>query len=248
MRLATWNVNGIRARADQAHEWLERERPDVVCLQELKAELSQVPEGLMRPDYHAFWHCCKGYSGVSLQLRKDTFPEAPTYNHPPFDLESRIVTADVGPFIIASMYVPNGGKDYPGKINFLKALMNWVRELRAAGRELVLAGDINIARTEMDVHPRERNPRKVGQTAEERALFEELLGVGLTDTGRAVDPDNEGLFTWWAPWRNMRQRNIGWRLDYLLVSPGIAGRVKSCVVEAEVGTSDHAPVMMTIND
>jgi exodeoxyribonuclease-3 len=244
MKLATWNVNGIRARAEQAHEWLERERPDVVCLQELKAELSQVPEALMRQDYHAFWHCCKGYSGVSLQFRKDTFPDHPVFTHPPFDLESRVVTADVGAFTIASMYVPNGGKDYPGKITFLNALIEWARELRAAGRELILAGDINIARSEMDVHPRERNPMKTGQRAEERALFEQLLETGLTDVGRAVDPDNEGLFTWWAPWRNMRQRNIGWRLDYLLASPGVATRVTGCVVQAEVGTSDHAPVIM----
>ena len=77
-------------------------------------------------------------------------------------------------------------------------------------------------------------------------MFEELLGTGLTDVGRAVDPDNDGLFTWWAPWRNMRQRNIGWRLDYLLASPGVADRVESCVVQSEVGTSDHAPVLMTV--
>ena len=245
MKIATWNVNGIRARAVQLHDWMERERPDIVCLQELKAELTQVPELLVqRPDYHAFWHCCKGYSGVSLQLRKDLFPEAPVYTHPPFDLESRIVTADLGSLIVASIYAPNGGKDYPGKIAFFKALIAWSRELREAGREVVLCGDINIARTPMDVHPRERNPMKVGQTSEERALFEELLGAGLTDVGRMVDPDNEGLFTWWAPWRNMRQRNIGWRLDYLLASHGVAGRVERCVVQPEVGTSDHAPVVM----
>jgi exodeoxyribonuclease-3 len=247
MRVATWNVNGIRARAAQLHDWMEREHPDIVCLQELKAELTQLPELLVqRPDYHAFWHCCKGYSGVSLQLRKDTFPDPPAYTHPPFDLESRVVTADLGSLIIASIYAPNGGKDYPGKITFFKALIEWSRALRVAGRELVLCGDINIARTPMDVHPRERNPMKVGQTTEERGLFDELLGTGLTDVGRAVDPDNEGLFTWWAPWRNMRQRNIGWRLDYLLTSPSLAGRVESCVVQADVGTSDHAPVVMTI--
>src|SRR5262245_9809835 len=158
MKAATWNVNGIRARAAQLHEWMERERPDIVCLQELKAELSQVPETAMRWDYHAFWHCCKGYSGVSLQLKKDTFPDPPVFSHPPFDLESRIVAADLGRFVVASMYVPNGGKDYPGKIAFIKALIEWARELRAAGRELLFAGDINIARTEMDVHPRERKP------------------------------------------------------------------------------------------
>ena len=245
MKVATWNVNGIRARAAQAHEWLERERPDVVCFQELKAELSQVPEVVQRQDYHAFWHCCKGYSGVSLQFRKDTFGDAPSYSHPPFDLESRVVTADVGSFVIASIYVPNGGKDFPAKLTFLSRLIEWAGALRASGRELMLCGDLNIARSEMDVHPRERKPNAVGQLPEERAMFERLLGTGLTDVGRAMDPDNAGLFTWWAPWRNLRARNIGWRLDYLLASPGVFARAQGCVVQADVGTSDHAPVVMT---
>jgi exodeoxyribonuclease III len=245
MKVATWNVNGIRARAAQVQEWLERERPDVVCLQELKAELSQVPEAVQRQDYHAFWHCCKGYSGVSLQLRRETFPAEPVYSHPPFDHESRIVTVELGDLIIASMYVPNGGKDFPAKLNFLTRLIDWARELRADGRELLLCGDVNIAHTDMDVHPRERKPLAVGQRPDERVMFDRLLDTGLTDVGRAMDPDNAGLFTWWAPWRNLRARNIGWRLDYLLASPGVAGRVQSCVVQADVGTSDHAPVVMT---
>jgi exodeoxyribonuclease III len=244
MKIATWNVNGIRARAPQLEEWMERERPDVVCLQELKAELSQVPEAIQREEYHAFWHCCKGYSGVSLQLRKDVFAAAPVYGHPPFDHESRVVTADLGDLIIASMYVPNGGKDYPAKIGFFRRVIEWSRELHAAGRELLICGDLNIARAEMDVHPRERKPNAVGQRPEERRLFAELLDTGLTDVGRAIDPDNPGLFTWWAPWRNMRARNIGWRLDYMLASAGLFARVQSCVVQSEVGTSDHAPVVM----
>lgn len=246
MKLATWNVNGVRARAGQIAEWMERERFDVVCLQELKAELPQVPEVVQHGDYHAFWHCCKGYSGVSLQLRKDRFPDPPVYTHPHFDLESRIVTADLGLFIIASMYVPNGGKDYAGKIRFVESLIEWAGELRAAGRELILTGDFNIARTEMDVHPRERKPMGIGQRPEERALFQRLLDTGLVDIGRAVDPDNAGLFTWWAPWRNLRQRNIGWRLDYFLISPNLAARATSCVVQSEVGTSDHGPVRLTL--
>src|SRR5439155_13119569 len=175
MKVATWNVNGIRARAAQVQEWLGREQPDVVCLQELKAELAQVPEAVQRQDYHAFWHCCKGYSGVSLQLRKETFSAEPAYCHPPFDLESRIVQVELGDLIIASMYVPNGGKDYPAKLTFLTRLVDWARRLRADGRELLLCGDVNIARTEMDVHPRERKPMAVGQRPEERALFETLL-------------------------------------------------------------------------
>src|SRR5918993_1086780 len=134
MKIATWNVNGIRARASQLQDWMESERPDVVCLQELKAELSQVPEVVLRQEYHAFWHCCKGYSGVSLQIRKDAVRADPVYGHPPFDLESRVVTADLGDSIIASMYVPNGGKDYPSKISFLRRTIEWAREIRAGGR------------------------------------------------------------------------------------------------------------------
>jgi exodeoxyribonuclease-3 len=245
MKVGTWNVNGIRARAAQVMEWMDRAQPDVVCLQELKAELAQVPEGVQRPDYHAFWHCCKGYSGVSLQLRKEMFPADPVYSHPPFDLESRMVQAEIGDLVIASMYVPNGGKDFPAKLAFLTRLIEWAGRLRAEGRELLLCGDVNIARTEMDVHPKERKPGTVGQRPEERALFQALLDTGLTDVGRAADPDNASLFTWWAPWRNLRARNIGWRLDYLLASPGVATRVLGCAVQADVGTSDHAPVVMT---
>jgi len=243
MRIATWNVNGIRARQTELAEWLQRERPDVLCLQELKAELAQIPEVCRLDDYWVFWHCRKGYSGVSLHVRKDLAPGEPVYSHPPFDMESRIVQTELGNTVIASVYAPNGGKDYPAKIQFFERLIDWSRELHGAGRELILCGDLNIA--VIDVHPRERNPATIGQRPEERALFAKLLGEHLIDVGRAKDPENENLFSWWAPWRNMRARNIGWRLDYMLASRSIAARATSCVVEKDVGTSDHAPVVMT---
>ncbi|MEA3192322.1 MAG: exodeoxyribonuclease [Betaproteobacteria bacterium] len=169
------------------------------------------------------------------------------FTHPDFDMESRIVTAQVGNVVFASIYVPNGGKDYAAKLTFLEKLAAWAASLHGEGRVLVLCGDINIARTEMDVHPRERKP-VIGQRPEERALFEKLLGTHLVDVGRARDPDNPNLFSWWPPWRNMRQRNIGWRLDYVLASPSIASRAEACSVLAHVGTSDHAPVVMIAAD
>lgn len=245
MRIATWNVNGIRARQDQVREWLERDRPDVVCLQELKAERIQIPEQLQLSEYHTYWHGRKGYSGVSLHVRKDAFGTEPGFTHPPFDMESRIVQVELGTLVVASVYVPNGGKDFPAKVAFMKSLAGWVKDLRDGGRELVLCGDLNITRTDMDVHPKERKPGAVGQRPEERQLLEDLLGPRLVDVGRALDPDNQGLFTWWAPWRNLRARNIGWRLDYILASPAIAERASGCIVLAELGTSDHAPVLMT---
>ena len=196
-------------------------------------------------DYHAFWHGLRAYSGVSLHIKKSLCDADPAFAHPEFDMESRIVQLALGNLVLASVYVPNGGKDYPAKLAFMTRLAAWAKRLHEEGRELVLCGDINIARTEMDVHPRERKPGIIGQRPEERELFQSLLGEHLVDVGRALEPENSNLFTWWPPWRNMRQRNIGWRLDYILASKSVAARASSCVVLADVGTSDHAPVMLT---
>jgi exodeoxyribonuclease III len=244
VKIATWNVNGIRARQAQFCEWLGRDKPDVVCLQELKAEPAQIPEQCKVADYVSFWHGMRAYSGVSLHIRRDSFENEAEFSHPAFDMESRIVQAGIGNLVLASVYVPNGNKDYAAKIEFVKRLITWARELDAQGREIILCGDMNITRSEMDVHPKERKPGVIGQRPEERALLAGLL-ESLVDVGRKLQPDNVDMFTWWAPWRNMRQRNIGWRLDYILASPSVAARATSCPVLAAVGTSDHAPVMMT---
>jgi exodeoxyribonuclease-3 len=249
VKIATWNVNGIRAREAQVLELVERERPDVVCLQEIKARPDQVPEPLCSlGGYWCYWHGAGGYSGVGLHFRKDRFPEPPAFGHPDFDHETRIVEGTVGALVIASVYVPNGGKDYAAKIAFLTALEHWVTSVHAAGRHLVLCGDLNVARTDRDVHPKERKPNVIGQRPEERALIENVCGRGVVDVGRALDPDNDGLFTWWAPWRNLRARNIGWRLDYVLASMPLAERAESCPVFREFGTSDHGPVIATFRD
>src|SRR5258705_10600468 len=158
VRMATWNVNGIRARAAQLSKWLGRARPDVVCLQELKATAAQIPAESKLPDYHAYWHALKGYSGVSLHVRKDLFAVDPVFSHPPFDMESRIVQVEHANLVIASVYVPNGGKDYPAKLAFVTSLRDWATRLTADGRQLIVCGDMNIARSEMDVHPKVRKP------------------------------------------------------------------------------------------
>ena len=170
-------------------------------------------------------------------------PERPTFTHPAFDYENRIVAVEIGGLTIASVYVPNGGKDFPAKMRFLEAMDAYAASFEGTGRPIAMLGDLNVARTDRDVHPKERKPRAIGQLPEERNLFERILSRDMVDLGRAFDPDNDGLFTWWAPWRNMRQRNIGWRLDYALVSQSLADRAKSCAVQKDVGTSDHAPVV-----
>ncbi len=243
--VATWNVNGIRAREAQFLEWVGRDRPDVVCLQEIKASPDKISEACSNLEgYWSYWHGAGGYSGVGLSLRKDTFPEEPVFSHPSFDHENRIVVATVRDGLtFASVYVPNGGKDYEAKLRFLDAMKLYAADLQAAGRPLVLSGDLNVTLTERDVHPKERKPGVIGQRVEERELLSGVIGQGLVDVGRALDPDNDGLFTWWAPWRNMRQRNIGWRIDYILASQALAERATSSRVLADFGTSDHAPVV-----
>jgi len=246
LKIATWNVNGIRARSREVIEWTERERPDIVCLQELKATAEQVPPPLRDlAGYWCYWHGNKAYSGVGLHVSKDLAPERPEFSHPPFDHESRIVTARVGTLAVASIYVPNGGKDYAAKLRFLEAMEAYAVSFSAGAGSLVLCGDLNVALTDIDVHPKERRPDVIGQRPDERALMQRILGRGLTDLGRALDPENDRLYTWWAPWRGLRERNIGWRLDYVLASAHLARRAVACPSYREVGTSDHAPVIAT---
>jgi exodeoxyribonuclease-3 len=245
MKIATWNVNGIRAREAQLCEWVERDRPDVLCLQEIKARPDQVPERCKLADYHVIWHGAGGYSGVSLHLRRELLSE-PEFVHPEFDIETRVVQVALDDLVIASVYVPNGGKDYDAKLRFLQSLVDWTRNLRTQGRRVVVCGDINIARADIDVHPKERKAGIIGQRDEERALFAAMLGDDLVDVTRTLDPENERLFSWWPPWRDMRKRNIGWRIDYILASRALAERATECKVLADIGTSDHAPVMMTV--
>ena len=248
LKVATWNVNGIRARAPEVLQFIERESPDVLCLQEIKASPEHVPVPLCDlAGYWCFWHGHKGYSGVSLHLRKSSFPGRPRFTHPEFDNETRIVTASLGSMVLASAYVPNGGKDMPAKIRFLEGLERFAAGVRAEGRELVLCGDLNVAREERDVHPKLRKADQIGTTPLERELFAKILSHGLVDLGRKFAPDDDRLFTWWAPWRNLKERNIGWRIDYVLASAVLAERATSCAGFREFGTSDHGPLQVVFD-
>ena len=248
MKVVTWNVNGIRARHAQFAELIAAEQPDVVCLQEIKAAPEQLPELLATPEgYWCYWHGAGGYSGVALMVRHTFFMERPAFHHPSFDHETRIVVARLGALQVASVYVPNGGKDFDAKLRFFDALASWAQEAQGAGESLLVCGDLNVAREERDVHPKERKPNQIGTRPEERALLGRLLDSPLVDVGRTLDPANDELYTWWAPWRSLRQRNIGWRIDYVLASPSLASTASASKSMREFGTSDHAPVVATFD-
>jgi exodeoxyribonuclease-3 len=253
MKIATWNVNGIRARRDQFIPWITSERPDIVCLQEIKASPAQIAETVAEltdlPAYLNYWHGTeKGYSGVSLHVRRDAFAgKPPVFSHPSFDVETRIVEARIGDLRVASIYVPNGGKDYPAKLDFLRSLASYVRESHTEGANLVLCGDLNVAREDKDVHPSQRKLDAIGQRRDERELFEAVLsGGGLVDVARALNPEQDRMFTWWPYWREARKRNIGWRIDYVLASATL--RCLETRISIDVGTSDHAPLIALFAD
>jgi exodeoxyribonuclease III len=248
LKLTTWNVNGVRARERDLLAWLSLHAPDVVCLQEVKAAREHVPQALVElPDYWSYWHGHKGYSGVALLLARKTFPECPYFAHPAFDHETRIVTARVGDMVFASIYVPNGGKDFAAKVRFLDALHEYASALQREHLRVVLCGDLNVAREPRDVHPKLQKPEQIGQTPEERAQLERIIACELVDLSRKFHPDDDRLFTWWAPWRQQRERNIGWRLDYVLASSSLAAVATECNVFREYGTSDHGPVLASFD-
>ncbi|HET6332793.1 MAG TPA: exodeoxyribonuclease III [Polyangiales bacterium] len=243
LTIITWNVNGVRARQSEVLELIERERPDVLCLQEIKASSENVPAPLVElPDYFGMWHGHKGYSGVALHVARNLTPAALTFDHPRFDHETRIVTTELDDLVFVSTYVPNGGKDFVAKQVFLTELDAFAAHVEQAGKRLVVCGDLNVAREPRDVHPSLQRPEQIGQTEGERSQLERVIGRNLIDLSRQFHPDDDRLFSWWAPWRNMKQKNIGWRLDYVLCSRSLAAQATECTVLREFGTSDHAPV------
>lgn len=250
MKICTWNVNGIRARCQEVQRLADLHQPDLLCLQEIKATADQIPEPLtLLSDYVNLWHGApKGYSGVSLHVRKGGScapPDGrPAFTHPGFDFEARIVEADVGNLTIASVYVPNGGKDYAAKLRFLTDLVAHVQR-KPGDRPYVICGDLNVAHTDRDVHERHRKPGTIGQLEEERDRISLLLQAGLGDVVRELAPEASDLFTWWPPWRQEKQKNRGWRIDYLLASGDLRPRARGFEVLKDFGSSDHAPLLVT---
>lgn len=246
MKLLTWNVNGVRAREKEVLALLEEEQPDVCMLQETKASMEQLPPSLYGlgalPGYHAIWHGNAGYSGVAVLLKRSVF-ESPRDQKPPFDFETRVVEAHTGDFVFVTMYVPNGGKDFAAKLGFLKALAEYPKTFE--GKKVVIAGDLNIARADIDLHPKERKRDAIGQRPEERQLFEAFLDAGrLVDVCRKLSPTDEGMFSWWPYWRQAREKNVGWRIDYVLANEPLASSAKSSRIRRDFGTSDHGAVVV----
>lgn len=253
VKILTWNINGVRARGKQVEELVGLAAPDVLCLQEIKASPEQIEEDVCYlPELSSTWHGQKGgYSGVSVHVRR-RFGKA-HIEVPAIDRETRMVVAEIAPkaegaesLTVASVYAPNGGKDYDAKIAFYKDFIEWAAQRKDT--PLVITGDLNIAHADLDLHPSQRKEGVIGQRPEERALFSQLLERGgLVDAGRALHPDDDRMFTWWPYWKMARERNLGWRIDYILVSASLRERIQEARVLADFGTSDHAPFCVELD-
>jgi exodeoxyribonuclease-3 len=253
MKITTWNVNGLRALLRKgAWNWVQEFHPDVVCLQEIKArpdQLTNAQHTLFEP-YQAVWNPAErpGYSGVLTLTNEKEIASTLGLGIEHFDLEGRVIQTHFQDFTLFNIYFPNGGRDHsrvPFKLDFYAALLEMCDEMHENGKQVIICGDINTAHQEIDLKNHKTNHNTTGFLPEERAWITKYLEHGFKDAFRELYPEKE-QYTWWTFIGNARSRNVGWRLDYFLVSEGLMSRVKDVVIHDEVMGSDHCPVTLEI--
>lgn len=255
MKLATWNVNSLKVRLQHLLEWLARTQPDVVCLQETKLEDTGFPKReIEAAGYAACFHGQKTYNGVAILSRRGLSQVEPGI-HGYADDHKRVLSATVDGVRVVCTYVPNGQAvgtiKYAYKLDWFLAFERWLAEGLAHHPQLAVLGDYNVAPEERDVHNPKRWAGQVLFSEPERAAFRRLLGLGLKDAYRLF-PQAERMFTWWDYRLNAFQRNMGLRIDHILLSDALARRCRSCSIDlaprALERPSDHAPVIAEIAD
>lgn len=245
VKLISWNVNGLRAVLRKNFlDYLDAERPDVLCLQETKATPDDV-EQLWPCTYSTYWNCAerKGYSGTAVFTLHRPLRVSHGIGMAEHDREGRVITVEFTGFHLVNVYVPNSQRE----LTRLDYRQKWDRDFlkylkRLEGRKpVVFCGDLNVAHTEIDLANPKANVRNHGFTPEERAGFGALVRAGFVDTFREFE-QRGGHYTWWSPMSGARARNVGWRIDYFLISAALRPRLKAAFIRPEVGGSDHCPV------
>lgn len=254
MKIISWNVNGIRAVGKKGFlPFVERESPDILCLQETKAHIDQVELNVRNPGgMEGTWSSAikKGYSGVATFL-KPQGKLAPTeilnkIGVEIYDNEGRVVVSDHGKFLLYNIYFPNGGSGqerHDFKQTFLYALNDHLKQKIAAGRDIIVVGDYNVAHRDIDVYDPVKLGAESGFLPEERAWFDEFLELGFVDTYRHFHPNEKGAYTWWSQIQRARPVNRGWRIDYICITKGLLPFLRRAEILDEVEGSDHCPVL-----
>lgn len=250
MKIISWNVNGLRSILKKGFlDFLSAEDPDVICLQEVKATKEDVELDL--PQYHQYWNSAqkKGYSGTCIFTKVKPLSVVNGILLDIHDMEGRVITAEFPDFSLVNVYVPNSKRDlsrleYRSKqwdVDFLHYLKKLEKK-----KPVVFCGDMNVAHTEIDLSFPKANVKNHGFTPEERAGFDRIIESGFIDTFREFEKGPKN-YTWWSQFRNARERNIGWRIDYFLISPALRPQLKASTILKEVRGSDHCPILLELS-
>jgi exodeoxyribonuclease III len=253
MRLLSWNVNGIRAcgRAGFS-DWFAEQRADVVAIQEAKALPEQLEEPLLHPSrYHSYWHPAKkpGYSGVAIYSKKEPLSLQTGIGDPEIDDEGRVLIARYADFTLINAYFPNSQRDHARlgyKLEFCRKILAHAQKRRRAGEHVLICGDFNIAHQEIDLKNPRANMKNAGFLPEERAWMSKFISAGFVDSFRQLNPDARDAYTWWSYRPGVRERNIGWRLDYFAANEELRGRLGKVEHQCHVKGSDHCPVLLKL--
>jgi exodeoxyribonuclease-3 len=249
LRIISLNLNGIRSAANKGFlTWLARQKADILCMQEVKAQIGDLAPELTSPKgYHAYFHCAekKGYSGVALYTRAKPDRVKEGLGMKEFDHEGRFLQADFGKLSVISLYLPSGTSSEERqqvKFKFMDKFFPYLKKLRAAGREFVICGDWNIAHKEIDLKNWRSNQKNSGFLPEERQWLTGVFDtLGYVDVFRQLDQRPE-QYTWWSQRGQARAKNVGWRIDYQIATPGVAATAAKTSIYTKEYFSDHAPL------
>lgn len=252
MKILSWNVNGIRAAYKNGFlSWLDSERPDVVCLQEAKAMPEQLSEEEVHPlGYNSYWNPAEkpGYSGTLLFTKTEPLSVVKGIGVSKIDAEGRVLTAEYKDFFLVNTYFPNSQRDHARlsfKLEFCSEIYRYLEGLKGRGKTVVLCGDLNIAHKEIDLKNPKSNINNAGFLPEERQWMDFFLSHGYVDGFRHFNP-NPGHYTWWSYRPGVREKNIGWRLDYFVIDEESKDRLGTVEHQPEVKGSDHCPVLLRL--
>ncbi len=252
MKLVSWNVNGIRAAMDKGfRSFVEQEQPDFLCLQETKAEPTQVDlSWVERLGYHHSWNCAtkKGYSGTSIWSKVAPIKTTLGLGIEEYDGEGRIITATFPDFQLVNVYTPNSQRGLtrlPYRQSWDAVFLDYVKRLNRR-KPVIFCGDVNCAHREIDLTNPKANRKNAGFSDEERASLDKIVQAGFIDSFRQFNSE-PGQHTWWTPRNNARERNIGWRLDYFWVAEKFWDRVQAATIRNDIFGSDHCPIELVIS-